>query len=559
MNSVAFRSNVQSSPGRGVKGETIAYSRRARGTDGRGFTLVELLVVVTIIPLIIGALAGGLLEVFSLQSGVANRLGDAADAQVIAATFVKDVQSASSITTNPSTSTQCGAGTQLLELEWGNGSVVSYVEKLQSGTTYSLVRNYCASGPSGTPTTSNALSYDVLPPCPVADSIATCTSLKLQPPPVAYDGSTVVDTTAATPVTTVGMTSLQFPIVEPKSSYTYQLSATPAGGASTAITNLGLPSTGYSCGFALPGTGTFSNTMCFVGFTTSQLQQAESGTCAQTNPGHQGQDTSVNVPGGYIMTFCLSLPSSDNLSAVTTPVGGGTCRKQGTNGCDVGSISNGQGFLGNLDTVSGGGSVPFYAGIGCPVSTPILQNGTVTSSCIQPAIFQTTNGGTDTVTLSNIQVFSPQGTSATGYEVITADAETVDPANGAYLKWTSTSPASKPLPFNLVPNFTSSDLGNACNEVPTTGYNGQPGYLIENGDTTIQIGGTNYTGGLTGLGTATVECQSNWQTSYPWLRTGTAMIGITPPTVGGSAQPVTISVQLKGEGFNAVAFGLLLP
>ena len=497
---------------------------------------------------------------FSLQSGVSNRLGDSADAQVVASTFLKDVQSAASLTTNPSTTSQCGTGTQLLELEWGNGAVVSYSELLQAGTTYSLVRNYCKSGPSSVPTTTDTLSYDVLPPCPVADSRATCTSLKLQPPPVAYDGSTVVVTSSAIPVTTVGMTSIQFPIVEPKSSYTYLLSATPAGGASTAITNLGLPSSGSACGFALPGTGDFANTMCFVGFTTAQLQAAESGTCSQTNPGHAGQDTSVNVPGGYTMTFCLTLPTSDNLAAVTTPVGGGTCAQQGANGCDAGHISNGQGFLGNDNQVSGA-ATPFYAGIGCPVSTPVLQGGVVTSSCIQPAIFQTTNGGTDTVTLSNIQVFSPQGTSATGYEVITADAETVDPANGAYIKWTSTSPTAKPLPFNLVPNFTSSDLGNACNEVPAadTGAGNSTGWGINNGDTTVQIGGTNYTGGLTGLGSATVQCVSNWQTQSPYLRTGTAMLGITPPTVAGAAEPVTISVTLKGEGYNAVAFGLLLP
>ena len=73
-------------------------------------------------------------------------------------------------------------------------------------------------------------------------------------------------------------------------------------------------------------------------------------------------------------------------------------------------------------------------------------------------------GDSTTVTLSNIQVTDPDGSSATGYEVITADAETIDP--GGYIKWASSLPASKPLPFNLVPNFTNSDLGNACNNVP---------------------------------------------------------------------------------------------
>ena len=119
--------------------------------------------------------------------------------------------------------------------------------------------------------------------------------------------------------------------------------------------------------------------------------------------------------------------------------------------CDGGHISNGQGFLGNDNQVNGT-ATPFYAGIGCPDSTPTVVSNVVTSSCIDPAIFQTTNGGLDTVTLSNIEVDDPEGDLATGYEVITADAETIDP--GGYIKWTSSLPASQPLPFNLVPNFS---------------------------------------------------------------------------------------------------------
>jgi hypothetical protein len=126
-------------------------------------------------------------------------------------------------------------------------------------------------------------------------------------------------------------------------------------------------------------------------------------------------------------------------------------------------------------------------------------------------------------------------------------------------------PASKPLPFNLVPNFQSSDLGNACNNVPSTDNANSTGWSIDDGDSTVQIGGTNYTGDLTGLGTASVECTSNWQTQTnnnpadSLLRTGTAMIGITPPTVNAGGAPVTIQAQLQGEGYNAVAFGLLVP
>jgi hypothetical protein len=529
-----------------------------------------LLIVVTIMPLIVGALAAGLISVFSLQSGVSSRLGDSADAEVVAANFTKDVQGATSLTTGPAA--LCGSGTQLLGLEWGSSAQISYVEQAQTTngtTTYTLVRNYCP-GLTSTPTGSTYLSYDVLVPCPVNELSSTC-----QPPPVAYDGTTPVATSGGLE-TTKGITRLQFPIEEPNSSYPYQLEATPAQSIST--TNAGAQqqlNTSSFCGFALPGTGTYAGTMCFVGFTTAELQQAypnAGNTCTATDPGQQGVDSSVDVPGGYVMSFCLTVQPGNGenqnatnpppVVAVSTPVGGGTCKQEASGPCDWGHLSNGQGFLGNDNDVNGT-PTPFYAGIGCPPTTATLQNNVVSSSCIDPAIFQTTSGGTDNITLSNIEVTDPSGNIATGYEVITADAETIDP--GGDIIWTSSLPAAKPLPFNLVPNFQSSDLGNACNEVPSsdidtapTNANPSVGWGIDNGDVTVQINGTNYTGGLTGLGTASVECQSNWQTQSPYLRTGTAMLGITPPTVNGGAEPVTIKAQLKGEGYNAVAFGLLI-
>jgi prepilin-type N-terminal cleavage/methylation domain-containing protein len=562
------------------RGNGRLRARFTRSGDEQGFTLIELLICVTIIPIIAGALAAGLITVFSLQSGVSNRLGDSSDAQIIAASFTKDVQSASHITTDPTISSPtsplpfCGSGTLLLGLEWGSGTeVAAYVEQLQTGTTYALVRNDCANGPWTTPTSSTTLSYDVLPPCPVADSPATCSALTppLQPAPVAYSGTTVIPTSTAL-VPTVGMTSLQFPILEPKSSYSYHLSATPAGGRSTSPTNLGAPTSGASCGFALAGTGQYAATMCFLGFTQTDINNAMSSsgkTCTSTDPGQPGTDVSADVPGGYVMSFCLTVTPGESQTsnpppvvAVPTPVGGGNCNPATSQPCAWGQLSNGQGFLGNDNQVNGV-ATPFYAGIGCPVSTPTLENNVVTSSCIDPALFQTNSGGNDGVTLSNIEVYDPEGDLATGYEIITADAETIDP--GGSITWTSSLPAARPLPYNLVPNFSSSDLGNACNNVPSQDADNTTGWSIDNGDSTATINGTTYTGLLTGLGTATVKCTSTFQTQSPTktsaglLRTGTAMLGITPPTVNGGAAPVTMKAQLVGEGYNAVAFGLLLP
>ena len=88
-----------------------------------GFTLVELLIVTTVLPLIIGALSVGLISVFSLQSGVSSRLANTSDAQVVAANYQSDIQGTSQITTASSSTPQCTSptlvGTQLLGL-WSN-------------------------------------------------------------------------------------------------------------------------------------------------------------------------------------------------------------------------------------------------------------------------------------------------------------------------------------------------------------------------------------------------------------------------------------------------------
>ena len=99
--------------------------RRARQADtlciasddsNDGFTLIELVIVIGVMPLVIGALAVGLLSVFSLQSSVSNRLTDSGDAQVVSVNFQNDVQSASIITTasrvHPRRRCRCGTGSR---------------------------------------------------------------------------------------------------------------------------------------------------------------------------------------------------------------------------------------------------------------------------------------------------------------------------------------------------------------------------------------------------------------------------------------------------------------
>lgn len=142
-------------------GAETSSRAQADSTDA-GFTLVELLIVIVIMPLVIGAISLGLFSVFSLQNGVSGRLLDTGSAQVVSSVFLKDVQSAALITEYPTTP-QCQsalspapAQTQLLGLAWSGGPVpsssgplpssystyVSYVYELD-GNSYTLLRQSC--------------------------------------------------------------------------------------------------------------------------------------------------------------------------------------------------------------------------------------------------------------------------------------------------------------------------------------------------------------------------------------------------------------------------------
>src|SRR5271163_2118332 len=142
--------------------------RRLDGDDQAGFTLIELIITVTILPIVVGAISVGILSVVNQQGSVSNRIGDSNDEFVSASVFNKDVQSAQKIET--ATTPACGTSgqTQLMGLEWGldaNGNyqtVVSYVT-VPDGTKTVLVRQICTappSPPSSTPTSARTVTHD---------------------------------------------------------------------------------------------------------------------------------------------------------------------------------------------------------------------------------------------------------------------------------------------------------------------------------------------------------------------------------------------------------------
>jgi len=185
----------------------------------------------------------------------------------------------------------------------------------------------------------------------------------------------------------------------------------------------------------------------------------------------------VSLPNNYTMYFCLSMTGGTAVPwyLPTWP----------------------EAFLGNSI-----GGTPFYTGIPG-----------------DPALYQRVEGSTPSViTLSNIAVVSPTGVLASGWQMITADAESTDV--GESMTW-----KSSPSKLFVIPNGEpgqTQPVGNAC----------------QNG------------AGLTGSGTQTVVC-SGGNSETGATKTGTAMMY--------ASQPTQMSVTMVGTGLEAVAFGMLLP
>jgi type II secretory pathway pseudopilin PulG len=113
-----------------------------------GMTLVELLIVLVIMPMVIGAIALALVTSLEDSSGTSARLAESSDVQVASEFFGRDIESAASVTTSSSV-TECGSGTTpLLSITFspgGTGDEVTYWEETV-GTSYELMRDFCSGG-----------------------------------------------------------------------------------------------------------------------------------------------------------------------------------------------------------------------------------------------------------------------------------------------------------------------------------------------------------------------------------------------------------------------------
>jgi hypothetical protein len=416
-----------------------------------------MIIVSLIMPIVVGSIVLALVSLMAFQGSTTNRTSDAADAQLVSAYYEQDVQSSLLLTTN-SSAAQCGVGTALLSFEWSLNaatgvyeSVVSYDESTTT-TPIQLFRNYCASGASVTATSSELVSSDMptTPPVPV-----------------------IVPTTSSTHAaagwtTTLGVTGVTLTIAEPQSHYTYSLTSVPRNSVSSADL-AAVESPNSSCGFATPGTGTYAASLCYVDFSSYNYLATPPG-CGGNAAAFPMAAAITNTP--YVLSFCIA-----QTGATVAPA-----------------------------------AIPTYNA--APVSEAFLgNNGFYTNIPGDPALYQTTEGTTSTISLTNIKLLDANGDAATGWQLATGDAESTDA--GESITWKSDQD------MNLLPNTPTSQYGNAC--------------------LTSTLGND-----LTGVGGMTVECAAGVSSD----KTGTVMLSAPAPT--------TLSATMVGAGLEAIFVGVLL-
>jgi prepilin-type N-terminal cleavage/methylation domain-containing protein len=519
-----------------------ATARRLEGSD-EGFTLIELLITVVIMPIVVGAITIALLSVFGLSDQTQKRVGDTNDAQIGSITFNKDVQSAE----NQETLTAPACGTsgqvQLLGLEWGTNTsapggydtVVSYITS-QTGKTISLVRQECQYANSTAPATFTS--------SPI--SIATI-SHDIGSPTLLITGGACEQPSSNpsgqlcpwTPTTDV--TLIQFSVDEPGSNYSYTLAGLPGASVSEGNLQNVQPATNPAgCNFATfnqanPNTAD----VCFADFSSFRNSGPGAGCVGQAT----GQQMSLSIAGsGDTLSFCISATPYNEMSPYYIP----TYYNPGANGF------NSEAYLGNNG---------FFTGI--PGKPALYQCNTADAPNIPTGC--NGNGATNTVTITNITVTNSVGVTATGWTLVTGDAESTD-ANEWMVFTTSLSSG-----WDDLPNNGYSDLwGDACYDGPTTNPP-EPGDPNANGalkwtggaPTTATVGnpaaGPPATSSALNVSNtqnyptnaASILCESDAQLN----KTGTMMLAAPEAN---STTPQSLTVTMKGAGLEGMFLGVLL-
>ena len=208
---------------------------RHQGAADEGFTLIELVIVLVIIPIIIGGITVAMITTLkaadtrspndptcktdrTCAQSTVERLTESHDAQITSTLFVRDVQNATALETT-SSPPLCGSPTQkgqVLGLRWSSGSntvSVSYVQEL-IGISNVLERQVC----SGASPQSNTTAAHNLSSATAASVTLACSS---------FDNSCATDAGGSSaPISALNVTSVTFTVTE-ASGFKYSVSASP--------------------------------------------------------------------------------------------------------------------------------------------------------------------------------------------------------------------------------------------------------------------------------------------------------------------------------------------
>ena len=316
---------------------------RDDATD-EGFSLIELLVVITVLPLVMGAVAVAIIAVLSNSNTTSSSLTTSGDAQVSSVNFVPDVQGAVWITQDPFIKcAPVGGGVPLFSVSRDVTTpikdIVSYVEFKPAGSSKTtLVRETCTNGNFSSPI-SEVLSHD----------FSTTSTLTITPtPPNSLQTGWLA---------TVGISSIKLRVNEPSTGpnstpFTYALTATPRARGALGTVGTFIPGGGGSngggfvtpilpveflgaCpGVTLGGSGSIVNSgkgSGFIGFepSSSQCPNPTKG----SPPGQIQSDPNYVFSAGDPFAH-LAPPTAPNV-----PAGGGGCSAGSTITCSTGTYT----------------------------------------------------------------------------------------------------------------------------------------------------------------------------------------------------------------------------
>lgn len=129
--------------------------------DERGFTLVELLITLVLLPIVMGGLVMMLVAVFQTQAGVSSTLTGSDDSSVASTYVSQDVQSSIAVTTESTIACGTVGIKQLLGTKDSLTSDISSYVLVQNGTKYELVRETCTNSNTTTPISQTVVSANV--------------------------------------------------------------------------------------------------------------------------------------------------------------------------------------------------------------------------------------------------------------------------------------------------------------------------------------------------------------------------------------------------------------